>query len=320
MIQKRDRPHRLRRVELGVSEVWNLRGQLHEVMLQQPGGGGPVILLPLQTSGDEALALLGEVVRDGRRLLGHTDLCHGLEEVVEVPPRRPALSHLDHHATETPDISRTPIARVVDDLRRHPRYGTLDGMRHGLHGPLRTPEVSQLDVAVEVHQHVGTLHVSVHNGRGPRVQVRQALDQFGRVGLDQILLERAEVLHHLRKGSSSHVLEVDVQAVIQVVVPHEGHDARVTYSFADHELVFEGFLELPVVLVVGVKSHLLYGKDLAALLVHRLEDDPQRATANAVPTDPLHGLSAQAAPGHGRGGAHRLREHRLPELGRAPCR
>mmetsp|Transcript_70162 Transcript_70162/g.205702 ORF Transcript_70162/g.205702 Transcript_70162/m.205702 type:complete len:280 (-) Transcript_70162:691-1530(-) len=209
----------------------------------------------------------------------------------------PGRGHLDHHAAEAPDVAPSTVAGLLDDLRRHPRDGPPEALRHGVGGPFRAAEVGELHVAVEADEDVRTLDVPVQHDGAAGVEVRQPLQQLAGVGGHEALVEGAELREHLGDRAPRHVLQVDVQAGVDVVVAHVAHDVGVLQFLADADLVLQGLAELPLRVDLRVHADFLDGEHLARPLVHGLEDAAQRTVAEDLAARPGHDRAPHSARG-----------------------
>merc|ERR1719336_132154 len=113
--------------------IWQQVGD--ELVLQQLAGHRSLLLVPVHALADEIQASIRHAVGHWWSLFPHTDLHHGDHRVVELAPGALGGAHLDHDATEAPDIRTLLVASVRNDLRRHPRNGALERARHGLLDP-----------------------------------------------------------------------------------------------------------------------------------------------------------------------------------------
>mmetsp|Transcript_47317 Transcript_47317/g.112460 ORF Transcript_47317/g.112460 Transcript_47317/m.112460 type:complete len:210 (-) Transcript_47317:392-1021(-) len=148
------------------------------------------------------------------------------------------------------------------------------------------------------HQDVGALDISVEHRGILSMQVRQALQQVSGISRGQALLEGSELLQHTGHGAADHVLHVDEETFVNVVMPQVRHDAGMLQLGADLDLVLQGVLELHIRSVRGVNQDLLDREELAAPLVQGLEDVAQGAPTQILSPHPCH-----RAP-HCRGRAH----------------
>merc|ERR1712226_596567 len=101
----------------------------------------PSFGISLQTSANEVLAFIRELLRQGRRRSSHTDFTHRCHRVVKPSPWAFGRSHLHHDASETPDVRLPAITSASDHLRCHPRNGAFQSMRKSVVCPLRAPKV-----------------------------------------------------------------------------------------------------------------------------------------------------------------------------------
>mmetsp|Transcript_8417 Transcript_8417/g.24060 ORF Transcript_8417/g.24060 Transcript_8417/m.24060 type:complete len:205 (+) Transcript_8417:401-1015(+) len=189
------------------------------------------------------------------------------------------------------------MAVLLDDFGRHPRNRAPQALRHRVRRPLRTTKVRQLHLAIQPDEDVGALDVPMQDDGFLSVEVLQALQQLAGIGSDQALVQRAELGQHLGHGSPGHVLQVDVQVVIQVVVPEVPDDVGVRQLLVDAHLVLQIRLVLQVGFESAIDADLLHRERLACPLVERLVDGAQGAMPKHFP---LHPRQARLAP-HGAG-------------------
>mmetsp|Transcript_32524 Transcript_32524/g.75957 ORF Transcript_32524/g.75957 Transcript_32524/m.75957 type:complete len:267 (-) Transcript_32524:847-1647(-) len=198
----------------------------HEVFIQELSGTEALAWVMLRAPSDKAATVDRDRIRDRRQLSRHADLENRCHQVVEVTPRRVCSRHLNHQASEAPNVTCSPIARMCQDLRRHPWNGAFDGHRCCLLGTLGAAEICELRQRVEADEDVGTLDVTMQDVGVLRVQILQTKKQLLRVPCDQRLLQRPEIRKDLRKRTAGHILQVHLEVVISPMTAVVGDDVR----------------------------------------------------------------------------------------------
>mmetsp|Transcript_83667 Transcript_83667/g.234395 ORF Transcript_83667/g.234395 Transcript_83667/m.234395 type:complete len:383 (-) Transcript_83667:148-1296(-) len=270
------------------------RSAFQRLVLHRLTSARPRLRLPARALGHEVHEVLVELLGHRRRRVRHRDVPQCASNVVERPvaPRLLRRGHFDDRATETPNIGFPPMAVLLQDhLGRHPWHGAHRPQRLRVVAPLRATEVCELHPEIQVHEHVRPLDVAMHDRRAPRVQVHQALQQATTGQPKRFVVQGTKFLEDRRHRAARHVLQVDVQRVVDVVVAKVAYDVGVAQRLADVELLLEAAPEHAVTLVV-VEHRLLHRKDLAMLTQGR-EDAPIGPRADFRPALPM--LTADVA-------------------------
>mmetsp|Transcript_103688 Transcript_103688/g.334282 ORF Transcript_103688/g.334282 Transcript_103688/m.334282 type:complete len:248 (+) Transcript_103688:412-1155(+) len=183
-------------------------------------------------------------------------------------------------------------ALLLQHLRRHPVHRADCGEGERADVALRATKVRELHVEVEVDQDVGALEVAVDNRRVVRVQVVQASERAPR-GLPQHgPLDGAKLIQHVPQRAASNVLEVDVEPVVDVLVPEAADDVRVAQVLADVKLLLQLVAVLPILLLPLVDPGHLHCEDAPVGFVLGQEDAAVRAEAYLLAPPPEEGLAA----------------------------
>merc|ERR1712080_779787 len=93
-------------------------------------------------------------------------------------------------------------------------------------------------------------------------------------------LKNTKLLQCLCNSSTRHVLQIHVEAAIDVIMAKVCHDVRVCQTFQDIHLVLQILQKLVIISVVNVDQHFLDCQDLTSLLVQCLEHPAQGTASN----------------------------------------
>mmetsp|Transcript_50482 Transcript_50482/g.127237 ORF Transcript_50482/g.127237 Transcript_50482/m.127237 type:complete len:280 (-) Transcript_50482:512-1351(-) len=262
------------------------------LVLQQLRRAGALVLGALQAMADEVVATAGDAGGDRRDLREGSDVVQGIHHVVECPiaPRLLRRDHLDHGAAETPDVGLAAVASLLaDDLRRHPWHRAERRERLRVVATFGATEIGQLDAKFEVHQHVGTLDIPVNDGRRPSVQVVQTLQHAERRLPERRTREWSEFAEDGRDRAAGHILEVDEEVLVCVVVAQVADNVWVAKGLTDLKLAGE---PIPILAIVAlVEQGLLHCENLQRSRVEGFEDSAEGAGPNCLPTSPTEPLS-----------------------------
>mmetsp|Transcript_46205 Transcript_46205/g.143158 ORF Transcript_46205/g.143158 Transcript_46205/m.143158 type:complete len:359 (-) Transcript_46205:499-1575(-) len=255
----------------------------------------PVLRPPLDAKRDQIAAALAERLGQGRNVVGEAYVFEGKHHIVEglVAPGLLCCRHLDEGAAEAPDVGLAAITvLLLDHLGGHPGDGAEGGEGGRYAGPLGATEVSQLHAEVQVDEDVGSLDVPVHHWGVARVEVVEPLQQALCSSPHRPANHWPKLGDHGGQRATRHVLQVDVQVAGLVVVAQAAHDVWVAKLLADDQLVLQPVAKAVVLAVLVREDGLLDGKDLARLLVLRLEHTAVGAAANLLAAPPIHALEA----------------------------
>mmetsp|Transcript_861 Transcript_861/g.2151 ORF Transcript_861/g.2151 Transcript_861/m.2151 type:complete len:243 (-) Transcript_861:129-857(-) len=226
-----------------------------------------------------------------RRLLRQSDFHQCREVVLKASPGDVGGTHLNDHAAKAPKVSGAAVPGMGEHLGGHPGDRAAHGVRQRVIGALGAAEVGELHGITIADEDVAALDVPV-NDRGVRaVQILQAFQDLLGVRGHKALSKGAELVQRLSDAAPGKVLEVQVEALVQVVVPKVSDNVRMLQRLHDVHLVLQRVLKLRIALVHRVDGHLLDCNDGTRLNLLRPENSPQRAAPYHWAPSPLELLS-----------------------------
>eukprot|EP00906_Rhabdomonas_costata_P003377 RCo005163 len=242
----------------------------------QPRGGEELLAgqslrgLPAQAAPKELLALWAQGVGKVQLLLPVCNRKHCSDRRgAQVQKGRPARAHFHNGCAQAPDVRRSAVTSLLDDLRSHPVSGAAEGVLVGVgevEKLLRGAKVCELEDPLVRDQDVCPLQIPVDNLL--LVQVPQPLHDLQGVLPDHRLRQGPKLLQHSGQRASGHQLHINVQRLVDQPSAEVADDIGVAEWPHDLNLADQARkLGLGVVPKI-MKEDLLYREKLPIVLSH----------------------------------------------------
>lgn len=139
----------------------------------------PLGWIPLQTTTDEILSICRDLRRHRWCVVAHADHADRVHLVVKrmLAPGILGRGHLDHRASERPNVLSAAMAYILPNFWSGPRQRAHCGEGLRLITLFGAAKIRKLDVVRALHEDVGSFQVSVNDTGSVRMQVLEALEQ-----------------------------------------------------------------------------------------------------------------------------------------------
>ena len=192
---------------------------------------------------------------------------------------RAAGHHLEHEDAEGPPVDAEVVVLAAQHLGRDVVGRAAEGARAfaARQALLAHAVVGELDVAVDVEQHVVELQVAIDDAA--RVQEAERHADLGRVEARVVLGQATLALHVVHQVAAAQVLDDEEEARLGLKARVQADQERVVRGLLEHVLLRLHPVDVLVVVHNGLLDH-LHGVALLGALVLGQEDLGVRAAAD----------------------------------------